>query len=67
MISSIWDTSKLQLHNIKETQLNEKTDPNSPDNSPEDSPQDEEPPYKALNTVLKRLPIIRRSLQILFD
>jgi hypothetical protein len=46
-----WDTNRLQLNKIAESNIVDRNG-YSPDNSPEE--EDEEPPYKTLNTSLKR-------------
>lgn len=52
---SLCDDTKLNLDNGKKTRADFfKDKERSPENSPDDSPQDEEPPYRTLNTSLKR-------------
>lgn len=49
----LWDNSKLSLDELKNSRTDQTTEQIN-DFSPEDSPQDEDPPYKSLNTGLKR-------------
>lgn len=49
----LWDNSKLSLDDLKNSRTDQIAEQVN-DFSPEDSPQDEDPPYKALNTSLKR-------------
>lgn len=52
---SLSDDTKLNLDSAKKTRADFfKEKEKSPENSPDDSPQDEEPPYRTLNTSLKR-------------
>lgn len=49
----LWENSKFSLDDLKNSRADQNAEQIN-DFSPEDSPQDEDPPYKSLNTSLKR-------------